>query len=108
MTEAAYQAARVVMRKANWMLGQITSAKGAVAKWTKIEAVHRQNLAEGQANGAKKMLDKSMKVLDKRRQKFAELMLPDNNLPDAIESVPICPICDNPIGKGETCANCNQ
>jgi hypothetical protein len=80
MTEAAFQACRNVMQRANWIRGKITDAKGEVAKWTSIEATNRNNLQHTKADGAKKMLDKAMIKLDDWRKKLDELSFPDPNL----------------------------
>lgn len=76
MTEKQFQKAREVMKTANWMRGEITSAKGEVAKWTNIEDSYRQDLKPTQADGAKKMLDKAMDKLKAIRQRFTDLKLP--------------------------------
>ncbi len=80
MTEAAFQAARKVMQRANYLRGLITSAEGNVAKWTKIESSHRENLREAQANGAKKCIEMALKKLEAQRVKFASLAFPDHNM----------------------------
>lgn len=80
MTEESFQQCRKVMQKANYLRGMITVAKGNVAKWTKIEDVHRREMRPEQADGAKKCLDKAMEQLDKARQKFEELSFPEHNI----------------------------
>lgn len=100
MTETAFQAARKVMQKANYLRGLITSSIGDVAKWTKIEAVHRENGAEGQANGAKKCLDAALKRLQERRAKFAALIFPDPNL---TEEELRCKDCGRKLKPNEDC-----
>jgi len=76
MTEAQFQETRRVMQSANLIRGLITKSKGEVARWTAIEAGHRNELREGQANGAKKCIEKAIHLLEKRRQKFKDLKLP--------------------------------
>ena len=85
MTEDQYQAARKVMQTANWMRGEITTAKGEVAKWTKIEASFRENLQPTRADGAKKMLDKAMEMLHAARKRFADLKLPDEDVKEGVK-----------------------
>lgn len=80
MTEESFQQARKLMQKANYARGMIAKAKGEVAKWTKIEDVHKRNLSEGQAVGAKKCLDKAMIRLDQERAKFAALKFPADDI----------------------------
>ena len=85
MTEDQYQAARKVLQTANWMRGEITTAKGEVAKWTKIEASFRENLQPTRADGAKKMLDKAMEMLHAARKRFADLKLPDEDVKEGVK-----------------------
>lgn len=73
------------MQTANWMRGEITSAKGEVAKWTKIEDSFRQNLQPTRANGAKKMLDKAMEKLQAARKRFADLKLPGEEVAEGVK-----------------------
>lgn len=80
MTEESFQQGRKLMARANHLRGLITKAKGQVAKWTKIEDVHRRELREGKANGAKKCLDSSLKKLEELRAKFRDLTFPDPNI----------------------------
>lgn len=104
MTEKAFQAGRKIMQTANYWRGMITTAKGNVAKWTKIEDVHRRELRQSQADGAKKMLDKAMKRLDETRQKFASIMFPDNDLQEVINR---CGECGCRIAEGNHyCGEC--
>lgn len=84
MTEAQFQATRKMMQRANHARGEITRAKGEVARWTAMEDSHRTNMRRGQADGAKKMLEKALLFLDKTRQKFADMKLPDENITDGI------------------------
>jgi hypothetical protein len=79
MTENQYQLTRKVMASANYVRGKITAAKGEVAKWTKIEASYREQLKEGQANGAAKKLYTAMKRLEEVRKRFADIKLPNEN-----------------------------
>lgn len=107
MTEQSYQEGRKLMQRANYMRGVITKAKGEVAKWTKMEMWHRENLNEGQANGAKKALEKALKKLEERRKEFAELKFPDNNIPNRRKEVVQCEGCGTLIAKGNTyCGEC--
>lgn len=107
MTEAAFQEGRKIMQKANYWRGIITVQKNNVAKWTKIEDVHRKELREAQADGAKKMLDKAMKRLEEVRQKFAEIQFPDSNLAIQKKEVVQCEGCGCQIAKGNTyCGEC--
>ncbi len=107
MTEAAFQEARKVMQKANYLRGIITKYKGEVAKWTKIEDVHRKELREAQANGAKKMLDKSLDRLKGIREKFAALQFPDPDLKVEKKETVQCEGCGCQIAKGNTyCGEC--
>lgn len=85
MTEAQFQAARKVMQQANHRRGLITAAKGEVAKWTKIEDIYRRDMLPTRAEGAKKMLDKAMKRLEKARKDFADIKLPSEDTPDGIK-----------------------
>ena len=68
------------MRQINHVRGLIAKQKGEVSKWSKIEDVHRQELREGQANGAKKLLEKAIKKLDELRLKFDQMKFPDSNI----------------------------
>lgn len=107
MTEESYQQCRIVMRKANGQRSLIAKSKGEVAKWTKMEMWHRESLNEGQANGAKKMLEKSLKKLNERRKMFSELKFPDNDIPNRRKEVVQCEGCGNLIAKGNTyCGEC--
>lgn len=90
MTEAAYQACRKVMQRANFRRGQIATAKGNVAKWTAIEASHRNELREAQADGAKKALDKALIRLEEEKKKFADLKFPDIDLVEAFSRCKDC------------------
>lgn len=91
MTEAQFQATRKVMQSANVIRGLITAAKGDVAKWTAIEDGHRNNLRPGQADGAKKCLDKAIAKLAKLRKQFADVKLPDENAaPPTVWIVAFC------------------
>lgn len=68
------------MQKANYLRGVITNHEGNVAKWTKIEASHRENLRESQADGANKCLKIALAKLAEARKKFADLQFPDPNM----------------------------
>ena len=92
------------MQKINYTRGQITKAKGEVAKWTHIEGDHRTNLREAQANGAAKMVEKAIKKLEEVRKKFADLQFPDSNM---IEKVNRCKECGSRIAeRNEYCGEC--
>lgn len=107
MTEAAYQQARKVMQSANHLRGLITKAKGEVAKWTAIEDSHRRDLREGQANGAKKCIEKTMKRLEEVRARFEALQFPDPNLKVVPKVHHQCEGCGNRIAVGNTyCGEC--
>lgn len=104
MTEDSFQAARKIMQRANYFRGLITVAKGNVAKWTKIEDVHKRELRQSQAEGAKKMLDKAMARLKEVRQKFADLKFPDS---DIAQPVNRCGECGIIIAAGNNyCGEC--
>jgi hypothetical protein len=106
MTEESYQQCRKLMQSINYQRGLITNAKGEVAKWTKIEAVAREQLREAQANGAKKMLDKAMAKLDALRAKFAAVSFPDSNIVTPIARN-FCELCGTPIAVGfQYCGGC--
>lgn len=107
MTEESYQQGRKFMQSCNYVRGIITKCKGEVAKWTKIEMAARENMQEGQANGAKKALEKAMIRLDKERKKFADMTFPDSNIvKNKVESVQ-CEGCGAKIAKGNTyCGEC--
>jgi hypothetical protein len=94
MTEASFQACRKIMQQANYLRGVITNHKGNVAKWTNIEASHRDNLRQGQADGAKKMIEKSIRRLEEIRQKFAAIKFPDS---DIVEIINRCKNCGRKI-----------
>lgn len=90
MTEAAFQACRKVMQRANYRRGQITKAEANVAKWTAFEQYHRTHLHESQADGAAKNVEKAIKRLEEERQRFADLLFPDNNLAEAFSRCKEC------------------
>ncbi|MDB5200552.1 MAG: hypothetical protein JWO92_2515 [Chitinophagaceae bacterium] len=104
MTEASFQACRKIMQKANYLRGVITNHEGNVKKWTHIEGSHRDNLRQGQADGAKKMIEKAMQKLSEVRKKFADLKFPDSNI---IEIVVRCKDCGRKIKEGIVC-NCEE
>lgn len=108
MTEAAFQAARKLMQKANYLRGMITNAEGKVAKWTAIEVSHRRNLREGQANGAKKALEQSLLNLEKWRERFRELRFPDADMKEQA-AVHTCKQCGEPVSRyDEYCGQCES
>lgn len=82
MTEESFQQCRKIMQSANYLRGKIKSAKQRVAYWTHIEDGYRRNLKEGQANGAKKLIEKAIDNLAKARKKFADLKFPDSDIPN--------------------------
>lgn len=106
MTEESYQQCRKVMQKINHRRGMIAKAKGNVAKWTKIEDVHRRNGSESQANGAKKCLDRAMIQLDAEREKLSAIKFPDSDI--AKEVTPNrCVQCGATIAQVERyCGEC--
>lgn len=107
MTEDAFQACRKVMQSANYLRGIITKCKGDVAKWTKIEDVYRKELRQGQADGAKKMLDKSMIRLSEARNKFSDLKFPDAGFTIQKKKQIQCEGCGSLIAEGNTyCGEC--
>jgi hypothetical protein len=108
MTEDAFQQARKIMQQGNYLRGIITSRKGDVVKWTKIEDVHRMEGRERQADGAKKMLQKSLEKLDEARREFSILKFPDNDLiVKKNKKVPCENYCGNLIDEGEVfCKEC--
>lgn len=81
MTEESFQQGRKIMASANSLRGYITKAEAAVGKWTKIEDVHRRELREEQANGAKKCIDKALIRLKSLRDKFSAMKFPDSDIP---------------------------
>lgn len=98
MTEAAFQAAKTIMQKANYIRGLITKAKGDVAKWTKIEDTYRRDNQNNRADGARKSILKFMETLNKHRKDLADLKFPDNDLV-AANKQNTCSACGEPIGK---------
>lgn len=107
MTEESYQQCRKVMRQINHLRGLITKAKGDVAKWTKMEDVHRRELREGQANGANKCLQKAMKKLEELRVKFEGIKFPESNIIIAKKKSVQCEGCGAAIAEGNTyCGEC--
>jgi hypothetical protein len=98
MTEAAFQAARSIMQKANYIRGLITKAKGDVAKWTKIEDTYRHDNQLTRADGARKSVLRSMETLNKHRKALADLKFPDNDLV-VTHKQNTCQTCGEPIGK---------
>lgn len=104
MTEGQFQKARKIMASANHTRGLITAAKGNVAKWTAIEDCHRRNLKEAQADGAKKMINKSIERLAVLRKKFADLKFPED-VPDPEPNR--CKDCGAKIAEGNNyCGEC--
>jgi predicted nucleic acid-binding Zn ribbon protein len=104
MTEAAYQAAKAVMNKANIIRGRITKAKGNVAKWTRIEDVYRREGNTSRADGTRKIVLKAIEQLKKTQQEFINLKFPDNDLKPVIKEN-ICKTCGEPIPKTEKYCN---
>jgi len=95
------------MQQANHLRGLITKAEGEVAKWTKIEDVHRRELRASQADGAKKCLNNALKRLDELRTKFANMSFPDSNIRKAYVEKVQCAGCGTAIAKGnEYCGEC--
>ena len=109
MTEESYQQGRKLMQRANYMRGMITKAKGNVAKWTKIEMAHRENLNEGQANGARNALEKALKKLEEMRKRFTELKFPEDNIQAAkSKEYRACQVCDTPTTNERYCDACQE
>lgn len=107
MTEESYQQCRKVMASINYLRGQITKAEGEVAKWTYIEDSHRRNLREGQANGAKKMIERAINKLERLRIKFDNISFPDSNIVAIKKKTTQCESCGATIAGGNTyCAEC--
>lgn len=95
------------MQRANYLRGIITKRKGEVAKWTKIEDSHRENLNQSQADGANKMLDIAMKRLDEIRKQFSDLKFPDSDIKPVKVQVSQCEQCGAPVAKGNSyCGEC--
>lgn len=107
MTEESFQQCRKLMQKANWLRGRITTAKGNVGKWTKIEDSYRKDLRESQAIGARKMLDRAMAKLKEYREKFAAIKFPDSDIVVQKKKMVQCECCGDPIAEGKTyCGEC--
>jgi len=107
MTEESYQQCRKVMQRINHLRGLITTAKGNVAKWSNIEDSYRKDLKESQADGAKKMLDRSMKKLNELREKFELIKFPDSNIIVVKSKRVQCEGCGTLIEEGNTyCGEC--
>lgn len=107
MTEESYQQGRKFMQSCNYVRGIITKCKGDVAKWTKIEMAARENMQEGQANGAKKMLDRAIIKLKEQRTKFDNMSFPDSNIVKINPERTQCEGCGELLPKGKTyCKQC--
>lgn len=107
MTEESFQQGRKFMQSCNYMRGIITKAKGDVAKWTKIEDVHRKELRQYQADGAKKCLQNAMKRLDELRIKFEGMSFPNSNIVAVKINKVQCEGCGAAIAEGNTyCGEC--
>jgi hypothetical protein len=107
MTEESYQQGRKFMQSVNYLRGQITKAKGDVAKWSNIEDGHRKELRPGQADGAKKCLIRAMARLDELRTKFDNMKFPDSNIVVIKKDRVQCEGCGQPIAVGNTyCGEC--
>lgn len=107
MTEESYQQGRKFMQSCNYVRGQITKAKGDVAKWTKIEMSHRDNMQHGKADGAKKMLEKALSRLDAIRLKFEKMKFPDSNIVKIKTESSQCEGCGEKISKEDIyCQKC--
>lgn len=95
------------MRKVNYLRGQITEAKGTVAKWTRIQDVHRQEGREGQAEGTKKLLNKAIARLYEIQMKFDGMSFPDSNIVVIKKKSVQCEGCGAAIAEGNTyCGEC--
>lgn len=107
MTEESYQQCRKVMQSINYLRGRITKQEGEVAKWTRMEDVHRIELREGQANGAKKCLEKALAKLIDLRVKFEAITFPDSNIVKPKVQKVQCESCGASIAIGNTyCGEC--
>lgn len=104
MTETQFQKARKIIQQANHLRGMITKAEGEVAKWTRMEGSHRENLRENQANGCNKVVLKAIEKLNERRKKFADMKFPED-IPDP--PIKRCAECGCKIAEGnEYCGEC--
>jgi hypothetical protein len=107
MTEASFQQGKKLMQQANYLRGLITKAEGEVAKWTRIQDVHRMEGREGQANGTKKILDNAIKRLEDLRKKFEGMSYPDSNILVVKRRSVQCEGCGAAIAEGNTyCGEC--
>lgn len=107
MTEESYQQCRKVMQKANYMRGMITTQKGHVSKWTKMQQVNIENMQPEKAAGCEKMLQLYMKKLKEAREKFEMLSFPDSNIVIVKTTKVQCEGCGNLIAKGNSyCGEC--
>ena len=105
MTEESYQQARKLMQQANYLRGKITKYKQEVGSWTKLEDWNRRELRPLQADAAKKNLERNMKLLERVKAAFAELKLPDSDLPPSPKQVKQCEKCGCEVELGETYCN---
>lgn len=105
MTEESYQQCRKVMQKINHLRGMITTAKGNVGKWTKIESTFRSNLEDSRADGVKKMLDIHLKKLNDLREKFEMTNFPDSNIVVIKKKSVQCEGCGVQIDEGNDYCN---
>lgn len=107
MTEASYQQARKLMQQLNYLRSEITKAKGTVAMWTRMEMSYREQLKEGQANGAHKKLLKAMEVLQEKRRMFVAIQFPPSDLPAEMATAKLCRVCHDLINNDqEYCLTC--
>lgn len=107
MTEESYQQGRKFMKQVNYLRGIMTKAKGDVAKWTKIEDVHRRELRHSQADGAAKCLQNAMERLSELRLRFDNMHFPNSNIVLIKNESVQCEGCGATIAKGNTyCGEC--
>lgn len=107
MTEESFQQCRKIMQKANYMRGMITTQKGHVAKWTRMQHANIENMQPEQAAGCEKMLQLYIKKLKEARENFEMLSFPDSNIVKIITESAQCEVCGNKVAKGNSfCGEC--
>lgn len=109
MTEESYQQARKLMQQLNYLRGQITTAKNAVAKWTRLEAVYAATGNMKQEENAKTYLVNAINHLGGLRKMWDAIQFPASNLPTPRVSQAYCRICQMPISTSEQyCPQCEE
>ena len=107
MTEESYQQGRKFMKSVNYVRGLITQAEANVAKWTRLEDHYKRELQQGQADGAKKMLNKALLRLNELRLKFDNMRFPESNIYVVKKNTIQCEGCGANIAEGNTyCGEC--